>query len=82
MRLDPCIEGGVRPIKLRLKTQTATEEILARTYKLRDIAEYKDVFIKKSMNEEERQKSKELKKEAKQKNDARTTEEKAKLFGE
>ena len=40
MRLGLYIEGGVRPIKLRLKTQTATEEILARTYKLRDIAEY------------------------------------------
>ena len=46
MRLGPYIEGGVTPIKLRLKTQTATEEILVRTYKLRDIAEYKDVFIK------------------------------------
>ena len=31
MRLGPYIEGGVRPIKLRLKTQTATEEVLART---------------------------------------------------
>ena len=50
MRLDPYIEG-VRPIKLRLKTQTATKEILARTYKFRDIAENKDVFIEKSMNE-------------------------------
>ena len=28
MRLGPYIEGGVRPIKLRPKTQTATEEIL------------------------------------------------------
>ena len=47
MRLSPYIEGGVRPIKPRLKTQTATEEILVRTYQLRDIVEYKDVFIKK-----------------------------------
>ena len=72
MRLGLYIVG-VRPIKLRLKTQTATEEILARIYKPRDIAEYKDVFIKKSMNEEEKQKFKELK-EAKQKNDARPSE--------
>ena len=55
MRLGSYIEGDVRPIKLRLKTQTATEEILVRTYKLKNIAEYKDMFIKKSMNEEERQ---------------------------
>ena len=41
MRLGPYIEGDVRPIKLRLKTKTATEEILARTYKLRDIEEYR-----------------------------------------
>ena len=45
MRLGPYIEGSVRSIKLRLKTRTATEEILVRTYKLRDIVEYKDVFI-------------------------------------
>ena len=42
-------------MKLRLKTQTATEETLVRTYQLRDIEEYKNVFIKKTMNEEERQ---------------------------
>ena len=54
MRLGPYIEGGVRPIKLKLKTQTATEEILVRTYKLRDIEEYNDVFIRKSMNEEKK----------------------------
>ena len=53
MRLGPYIEGGFRSIKLTLKTQTATDEILLRTQKLRNIAEYKDVFIKKSMNEEE-----------------------------
>ena len=55
MRLAPCIEG-VRPVKLRLKTQTAAEEILERAYKLRDIREYKDVFIKKTMYEGEKQK--------------------------
>ena len=37
MRLGPYIEGGVRPIKLRIKTQTATEDILVRTYKIWDI---------------------------------------------
>ena len=53
MRLGPYNEGGVKPIKLRLKTQIATEEILTGTYMLRDIAENKDVFIEKSMNEGE-----------------------------
>ena len=41
MRLVPYIEGSLRPVKLSLKTQTATEEILVRTYQLRDIEEYK-----------------------------------------
>ena len=49
MRLGPYIKD-VRPVKLRLKT--ATEEILPRTYQLRDIEEYKDVLIIKNMNEE------------------------------
>ena len=39
-----------------------------------------DVFIKKSMNEEERQKFKELKEEAKQNNYERTTERKQSFF--
>ena len=74
MRLGPYIEGDVR-----LKTQSATEEILARTYKLRDIVEYKDVFIKKNMNEEERQQFRKLNEEAKQKN-IETTTKKTKIF--
>ena len=53
MRLDPYIEGVLRPIKLRLKTQTATKIFLSRTYQLRDVKEYKDMFIIKSMNEQE-----------------------------
>ena len=52
------IEGDVRPVKLRLKTQIATEEILARTYhyQLRDIEKYKDVFIKKEVRMKKTQK--------------------------
>ena len=42
--------GGARPITIRLKTQSATHEILARTFRLKDCEDYKQVFIKKSMN--------------------------------
>ena len=73
LRLGPYIEG-VEPIKLRLNKQTATKEICARTHQLRDIEEYKNVFIKKNMNDKEKQKLKELKEQAKQKNYVRTTE--------
>ena len=33
MKLGPCVEGGTRPIKIRLQTHIATEENLARTAK-------------------------------------------------
>ena len=46
MRLGPYTEGGARPVKLTLKTQTTTGEILVKNYRLRDIEEYEDVFIK------------------------------------
>ena len=52
MRLGSYIKEGGRLVKLRLRTQSATE-ILARTYRLRNIEECKDVFMKKIMNEEE-----------------------------
>ena len=44
--------GGVRPIKIRLKTHTATKEILARTFRLKDWEDYNQISIKKNMNEE------------------------------
>ena len=65
MRFGPYIEGGLRPVRLRLKTQTAIEEILAVIYK-------QDVFINKNMNEEEKT-LKELKEKIKQKNCMRMT---------
>ena len=52
MSIGPYIEGVFRPIK-QTKDAEATEDILARTSKLKDIEEYKDIFIKKSMNEDE-----------------------------
>ena len=48
LKLVPYRGRSARPIKLRLKTRFAAEEILARNY--RDIEEYKIVFIKKSKN--------------------------------
>ena len=35
MRLGPYTEDGVRPVNIRLNTQIATKEILARTYQLK-----------------------------------------------
>ena len=36
MRLNQYTEGGATFIKLRLKTHSATEKILTKTYRLRD----------------------------------------------
>ena len=51
-------EEKTRLLKLRLKSQAVTEEILARAFTLKRAKEYNEVYIKKSMNEEERQKLK------------------------
>ena len=52
MRLGSYVEGVATPIKIRLKAQSVTEEILARTFWIKDCEDYKQVFIKKNMNEE------------------------------
>ena len=51
MRLGSYV-GGARPIKIRLKIQIA-KKILAMIFMLKDCDDYKQVFIIKSMNEEE-----------------------------
>ena len=61
-------EGKTRPLKLRLKSQAVTEEILARAFTLKRAEEYNEVYIKKSMNEEERQNLRKLQQEVKQRN--------------
>ena len=53
-------EGKTSPLKLRLKSQAITEEILARAFTLKRAEEYNEVYIKKSMNDEERQKLRKL----------------------
>ncbi len=73
-RIGKYSEGGKRPMKIRLNTQAAAEYILRRTSLLRKIEGVKDIYIRREMNEEERNKVKELKEEAKTKNEERTQE--------
>ncbi len=73
-RIGKYSEGGKRPMKIRLNTQAAAEYILRRTSLLRKIEGMKDIYIRREMNEEERNKVKELKEEAKTKNEERTQE--------
>ena len=79
-RLGKYKEGGKRPLKVRMRSQVATEGILARTGKLAEREEYKNVWIKRDMNVEEREREKDLRREAKEKNDQRTGNEKEEFY--
>lgn len=80
VRLGPYTEGKVRPMKMRLKSQIATEQILRRAHRLKQSEEHKDVYLKKYRNEEERKKLGEMHEEAKKMNEERTEEDKTKFF--
>ena len=61
-------EGSESPLKERRRSQLVVEEITGRAGKLAQSLEYKDIWLKRNMNLEERQKEKDLKKqEAKEK---------------
>ena len=81
-RMGPYQEGKTRPIKILLKSQAATEEILYRTTKLRETEGCKDIYIyiKKNRNEEERKKYNELAAAVREKNNERSEEEKKAFF--
>ena len=79
-RLGPFKAGESRPIKVLVKSQKATEEILYRTSKLKEIEGCEKVYIRKNRNEEERKIHSNLLEEAKHKNDERNEEEKKKFF--
>ena len=79
-RIGRYREGVARPIKVVMKSQTAVEQIIMRTGKLAVNKDFKDIWIKRDMNEEERVKEKELREEAKEKNDKRTEIEKKTFY--
>ncbi len=56
------------------------EEVMNGSWRLAGKSEFKNVWISKDLDEEERQKIRELVAEAKQKNDSRTEEEKLKFY--
>ncbi|MPC76907.1 hypothetical protein E2C01_071342 [Portunus trituberculatus] len=63
-----------------MRSQVAVEETIARKGKLADDTEHKDIWIKKDMNLEEKEKEKVLSCEAKEKNEKRTKIEKKNLY--
>ncbi len=79
-RIGKYDQGKSRPLKIKLKSQTAAEETLANAWKLAKSNEFKQVWIRKELNEEERKKLNELRSEAKERNELRTQEEKELFF--
>ncbi|MPC82811.1 hypothetical protein E2C01_077496 [Portunus trituberculatus] len=55
-----------------MRSQVAVEEIIVRKGKLADDIEHKDIWIKRDINLEEKEKEKVLRSEAKEKNEKRT----------
>ena len=80
VRLGRFEEGRDRPVKLRLYSQAAAEEILRNSWKLKEQEPYKKVYIRRNMTEEERDKMNEMLSIAKQRNDDRTDEERLQFF--
>ncbi|MPC68957.1 hypothetical protein E2C01_063170 [Portunus trituberculatus] len=80
IRLESFSEGGKRPMKVKMRSQMAVEEITTRKGKLADDTESKDIWIKRYMNLEEREKEKVLRNETKEKNEKRTEIEKNHLY--
>ncbi|MPC89313.1 hypothetical protein E2C01_084253 [Portunus trituberculatus] len=56
IRLGRYSEGGKRPMMVKMRSQVAVEEIMARKGKLADETDHKEIWIKKDMNLEEREK--------------------------
>jgi len=79
-RLGRYEEGGTRPMKVKFRSQIKASEILSRSWKLAQREEYKKIWIRKDLNEEERANMNELLQEAKQKNEMRTEEEKKRFY--
>ncbi len=79
-RLGKYEEGKVRPMRIKFKNQVAATRVLERTWRLAQKEKYREVWIRKDLNEEERASMNELVKEAKAKNEQRSEEERNRFY--
>ena len=70
VRLGKFVEGKQRLMRIRMRSQVAAEQVLSGSWRLANREEYKKVWVRRDLNEEERQKLNELWNEAKEKNRA------------
>ncbi|MPC55819.1 hypothetical protein E2C01_049764 [Portunus trituberculatus] len=80
IRLGRLSEGDKRPMKVRMRSQVAVEEIMIRKGKLADDTESKDKWIKRDINLKGREKEKVSRNEATEKNRKKRTEIEKKNF--
>ncbi|MPC48621.1 hypothetical protein E2C01_042401 [Portunus trituberculatus] len=76
MRLGKYEEGKTRAIKIMLKSQVTAEGLLSNAWKLKDAQEMKMIYVRRSMTEEERAMMRELATEVREKNEARSEDDK------
>ena len=79
-RLGKYEENKHRPLKIRMRSQVAAEELIARSWKLASKESFKKVWIRRDLNEDERMKVNELWTEAKEKNTNRSETEKKRFY--
>ena len=79
-RLGKYEENKHRPLKIRMRSQVAAEELIAKSWKLASKEDYRRVWIRRDLNEDERVKVNELWNEAKEKNMNRTETEKKSFY--
>ena len=80
VRLGKYEEGKQRPMRIRMRSQVVAEQVLAGSWRLAKREEYKKVWVRPDLNEEERAKLNELWNEAKEKNQNRSETEKKKFY--
>lgn len=80
MRLGKYEEGKSRAMKITLKSQIAAEHLLRNAWKLKNSQETNMIYVRRNMSQEERAKMKEMVTEVRERNEARTEEEKKKFF--
>ena len=79
-RLGRFKQGENRPLKVRFRSQAEAEELLYRAGRLSKTEEYKDIWLKRDLTEEERNRKRELSQCAKERNEERSEEEKKEFF--
>ncbi|MPC97330.1 hypothetical protein E2C01_092641 [Portunus trituberculatus] len=76
MRLGKYEKGKTRAIKIMLKSQVTAEGLLSNAWKLKDAKETKMIYVRRNMTEEDRAKMRELTTEVREKNEARSEDDK------